>query len=222
MRSWATKKPRAPLPTLPVILPPQRGSATVRVKTASIGGQEDVGPFQEERPFFRVIQGVARIDVELGGVGLDLGKVGVDGGVEDQVGGDAPLGGQSGLDLDLSGLQAAVREILAAVAALHGQRGVELEVVARRDVLQAADLVELAEQAVAVAVARDAISMRWRSLRGQERSAEKPQVCLPADLLEAQLVEGDGDLHLVAVGGDPGRPNSRWRPRRSPRSRPAR
>jgi len=74
---------------------------------------------------------------------------------------------------------------------------VEFQVVAWSDGFQAADLVNDAEQAVAVAVA----GMRFHAVAVLARPGtlgRKAPGLLSRGSFEAQLVEGDGDLHVVA------------------------
>jgi hypothetical protein len=74
-----------------------------------MGVRKKSAPSKEEGPFFGVKQGEAAVDLELGDVGLDLGEVGVGGGVQDEVGRDAPFGRQAGVGLGVSSLQGAGR-----------------------------------------------------------------------------------------------------------------
>jgi hypothetical protein len=56
-------------------------------------GHEEIGRFQEEGPLFWIIEGEPGVDVQLSGVRLDLGEIRVEGGVEGEVGRQAPAGG---------------------------------------------------------------------------------------------------------------------------------
>ena len=66
------------------------------------GSQEEVGPFEEERPPLRKEQGEPRVHVQLGYVGFNLGKVRVEGAIKDEVGRHAPPGGDSGFMIGLT------------------------------------------------------------------------------------------------------------------------
>jgi hypothetical protein len=56
----------------------------------------EVLALEEERSFLLVVVGVAEVDVDLAGVGLDLAEVGIPGPVEDEVGREADLGRKAG------------------------------------------------------------------------------------------------------------------------------
>ncbi len=118
--------------------------------------QEEVGAFEEERPFLGVEQGETAVDLELGDVGFDLGEVGIGRGVEDEVGGDAPFSGDAGLGVDLAPVERAVR----ISGQVHGvcpagrERRIDLDIPAGRDPFESRQLIELAEDAVNVPGAR--------------------------------------------------------------------
>ena len=165
--------------------------------------REDVGAFQEERALLRVEERVAGVGRQLRRVGLDLGEVRVERRVEGDIRRHAPPGRDAGL-----GVEGAVAErggevvgVLQLVGALGGEGRVDLDAAAWFDALEAHEHRHLAEHAVVVAGhghEEDLVS--HRAWIGPER--RDPPRLLAGHLGEPQGAEGDGQLHLVALGGD--------------------
>src|SRR3989454_6164540 len=114
---------------------------------------EEIRALQEERTLLGKEQRKPRVHVELGDVRLDLGEVGIPGGIERQVGADAPPEVQAEGGIDVAARERAVGQLGAKVGPGSGKGRVELDVPPGRVPREAGDLVRFAEQACVVAIA---------------------------------------------------------------------
>jgi hypothetical protein len=131
---------------------------------------------------------------------LDLGEVGVHRHVEGHVRGDAPAHGDPGLGIFVGGLEGLV-ECGARLGAAGGHRGHHLQVVARVHPGEPGDGVELADEAVEALVVVGRAQLVDDRARVVPHGEEAPGL-LVGGPGEAELLEGDGHLHPVAVVGD--------------------
>src|SRR5207247_10206683 len=113
---------------------------------------EEIRALQEERSLLRKKQYEPGLNVELGDDRLDLGEVRIPGGIERQVGADAPPEVQAEGGIDVAVRERAVGQLGPNVGPAGSDGGIELDVSPRRDSLEAGDLVRFTQEAGVVAL----------------------------------------------------------------------
>ena len=160
-----------------------------------VRGGELLDPVEEEGALLRVEHRLARVELELPGIGFDLGEVRVDRPVQREVLGDAPADVDAGLrsvDVVLPGLGS-----LGCAPGAPGDERVEVEHEAAPEAAEVLQPPGLREE-------RGAFPLRGRpavfaTLAGHHADDVQAPVLRGSGLV-AQALEGDADLHVEAVG----------------------
>ena len=158
---------------------------------------EELGAVQEERALLRKEERAARVERELGGVRLHLREVGVDRAVQRQVRRETPA--------HVAAELGAARVVVPPIACrdtirVRGHHRIQIEHQAPVQVGQAVDRSRLREERALGAQGRHPAVLLAAALHAAH-DVERPRLHAVGGI--AQRLERDGDLDLVAVGGQP-------------------
>ncbi len=161
---------------------------------------KEVRSFEEERALLREEEGETRVDVELGGVGLDLREVRIDRKVQRHVRRHSPARGDPGLDLLVGGSELAVQK-LPLLGAMTGESGRDLEIAARLQALEPGEILELADGAITVLI-RDDGAHAVEQRPGPVAQGHEAPGLHAAHGREPELPERERHLDHIALLGD--------------------